>query len=192
MKGLRIDIKKVQPQTGSKWIGYPIIGILILIGLCLLPLLIVFCIFGIIYNILAPNKPIQFENNWNRIRTGNNLSVSYKWVNVDDMPEYVYKYFDSQPLIMFDTNPHLEFFHGYFTDFKIERDDGLFIQKVIRNDETKEINALPLYFFNYSTLDIKEIKDLKGYEIDSRGNPDDFMISALGENGELEIRLRKE
>jgi len=192
MKGLRIDIKKVQPQTGSKWIDYPLIGILILIGLCLLPLLIVFWIFGILINLLNPNKSIQFENNWNRIMTGTNQSISYKWVNVDDMPEYVYKYFDTQPLIMFDTNPHLEFFDGYFTDFKVERDDGLFIQKVIRNDETKEIKALPLYFFNYSTLGIQEIKDLKEYEIDSKGNPDDFMISAIGEEGELEIRLRKE
>ncbi len=107
------------------------------------------------------------------------------------MPEYVYEYFDNQPLIMFDTNPHLRFFEGYFTDFKIERDDGVFIQKVIRNDETKKITALPLYFFEYSTQDMKEIKDLKGYEIDSRGNPDDFIISAIGENDELELRLRK-
>jgi hypothetical protein len=192
MKGLRIDIKKVQPRTGSKWIDYPLIGILILIGLCLLPLLIVSWIFRILINLLNPNKLIPFENNWNRIITGNNQSISYKWVKVDDMPEYVYKYFDTQPLLMFNTNPHLEFFDGYFTDFKVERDDGLFIQKVIRNDETKEIKALPLYFFNYSTLDIKEVKDLKGYEIDSKGNPNDFLISAIGEEGELEIRLRKE
>ncbi|MBL3659020.1 hypothetical protein [Fulvivirga sediminis] len=192
MKRLRIDIKKVQPRTGSKWIDYPLIGILILIGLCLLPLLIVFWIFGILINLLNPNKSIQFENNWNKIITGTNQSISYKWVNVDDMPEYVYKYFDTQPLLMFNTNPHLEFFDGYFTDFKVERDDGLFIQKVIRNDETKEIKALPLYFFNYSTLDIKEIKDLKGYEIDSKGNPNDFLVSAIGEEGELEIRLIKE
>jgi hypothetical protein len=67
-----------------------------------------------------------------------------------------------------------------------------FIQKVIRNDETKKIKALPLYFLNYSTLNIKEIKDLKGYEIDSKGNPNDFIISAIGEVGELEKRLRKE
>jgi hypothetical protein len=192
MKGLGINIKKIQPQKSSKWVEYPIIGILILIGLCVLPFLIIYWIFGILIYLFTPSRSIEFDNNWNKIMTGTNLSISYKWVNVNDMPEYVYKYFDTQPLIMFDTNPHLEFFEGYFTDFKVERDDGLFIQKVIRNDETKEITALPLYFFDYSTLNMNEIKDLKGYIIDSKGNPDDFIISALGEEDELEITLRKE
>ena len=192
MKGLRIDIKKVQPNTGSKWIDYPVIGLLILIGICLLPLLIVLWGFGLIYNALTPNKPINNENNWNRLITGTDQLIRYKWGNVDDMPEYIYKYFDTQPLIMFDTNPDMEFFEGYFTDFKVERSDGVFLQKVIRDDDKKEIKALPLYFFDYANHELKKVKDLKGYELDSKGNSDDFILSALGEEGELEIRLRKE
>lgn len=192
MKGLKIEIKNIQQRTGSKWIGYPVIGLFILIGLCLLPLLIMFWIFGTIYNLITPNKPIENEYPWKVIKTGTDHLIRYKWANVDDMPEYIYKYFDTQPLLIFDTNPKVGFFEGYFTAFKVERSDGIFLQKVIQDNEKDEIKALPLYFFNYTTQELNKIKDLKGYEIDSKGSPNDFIISAVAEEDEFEIRIRKE
>ncbi|MEZ4817559.1 MAG: hypothetical protein R2776_06275 [Flavobacteriaceae bacterium] len=192
MKGLRIDLKLIEPKTNSKWFDYILIALLLIVALILLPLLLLFWIFGIIFNFISQTKSIDVENNWQRLLTGTNQSIRFKYVTVDEMPEYIYKYFDTQPLIIFDSNPYLDFFSGYFTDFKVERDDGIFIQKVIQNDEIKAIQSLPLYFFSYLTQEVQEIKDLKGYEFDIKGNPNDFIINGIGEEGELEIRLRKE
>ena len=192
MKGLKIDIREIKPNTGLKWIDYLLIGLLIIVGLCLLPLLIVLWGIGILYNLIFPNRKIEVENSWKEISTGTDFELRYKWTNIDDLPEFIYQHFDPNPLIVFDTKPKIEFFEGYFTDLKVERTDGIFVQKIIPNENNDEIQFLPLYFFNYSTKEIEKIKDLNGYEIDTKGNPNDFMISAIGKEKEFEIRLKKE
>jgi hypothetical protein len=53
----------------------------------------------------------------------------------------------------------------------------------------EEVQTMPLYFFNYETLVAEEIADLKDYEIDSKGNPDYFIITATGEENEIQILL---
>ena len=191
MRGLKIDIREIKPNTGTKWIDYLLIGLLGIISLFLLPLLIIILGIGMFYNLIFPNKGIEVENSWKGISTGTDFELRYKWANVDGMPEFIYQHFDPNPLIVFDTEPKNEFFEGYFTDLKVERTDGIFVQKVIPNQNNDEVQFLPLYFFNYSTKEIKEIKDLNGYEIDTKGNPNDFMMSAIGKEKEIEIRLRK-
>ena len=53
---------------------------------------------------------------------------------------------------------------------------------------------MPLYFFNYETLEAEEIIDLKDYSVDSgdiRGRPEDFIVRAIGDDDELELRFVK-
>ena len=192
MKGLKIYIREIKPNTDSKWVDYPLMGLLIIVGLCLLPILIVLWGIGIIYNLLFTSSEIIVENSWNEIRTGADFELRHKWANVDELPDFICRHFDPKPLIEFGTNPRIDFFEGYFTNFKVERTDGIFIQKVVPNESNDKIQSLPLYFFNYLTKEVDEIKDLYGYELDTKGNPNDFMISAIGKEREYEIRLIKE
>ncbi len=188
MKGLKIDIQEIQPYSGSKGTDYLLIGLLIIAGVCLLPLLIV--LWG--YNLLFPSKKVEVENAWSVISTGTEFKLKYQWIDLDEMPESIRQYFDERPLIVFDTEPKIEFFEGYFTDLIIEGTDGIFVQKVILNQNKDEIQSLPLCFFNYSTKELEVIQDLYGYEIVTKGGPNDFIISATGKEKQFEIRFRKE
>ena len=193
MKGLKIDIIKIEPNTGSKWDDYLVTGLFIILGLCLLPLLVILWGIGILYNLIFPKKEIKAENSWEEISTGTDFELRYKWAaNSDEIPEFIHRKFDQYQLILYDTNPKTEFFKGYFTDLKIERTDGIFIQKIIPNLNNDDIQFLPVYFFKYSTKEIEEIMDLNGYEIETKGNPNDFIISAIGKEKQLEISLTKE
>ena len=192
MQGLKIDIREIKSNTLSKWISYPVVGFFILLGLCLSPLLLVFWLMGMFYRLLFRNKESAVQNSWKVIKTGTGLELRYKLVFQDNVPVFIHQYFDQGPLVTFDADPKNEFFEGYFTDLIVERTDGVFVQKVVINQSNDNIQSLPFYFFNYSTHEIVEIKDLYGYELDIKGNPNDFMISALGEENELEIRIRKE
>lgn len=193
MKGLRIDIDHSPiPKVSSKIKNFIGLVILVLVGLLVLPLILFLMIFGMIINLFSFRKANLNINEWKEITTGEQLKIKYRFVNVDDLPDYLHQYFDTQPLIEFFTDPEIEFLNGFFTDFTVERTDGIFIQKVICNSDAEEVISLPLYFFKYETNEVEEIKDLKDYEIDFKGNPNDFMISAIGNDGELQIRLRKE
>ena len=72
----------------------------------------------------------------------------------------------------------------------IERTDGIFVQKIILNPSGDAVQAAPLYFFNYSTRETDELMDLNGYELDFRGNADDFNIQAYNNDETLEIRIK--
>jgi hypothetical protein len=51
---------------------------------------------------------------------------------------------------------------------------------------------MPLYFFCYETEEAEEIMDLKEYVItDTKGGANDFILSAGGEDDELELRFTK-
>lgn len=193
MKGLAVEIKKIQfPKGGLKLVDFLLIVLLILAGIILLPLFLIFLIGGVLFNLLTPEKKYQVVDDWNEIKTNSDINLKYKWANVDDIPNYLYNYFDPRPLILFESDPEIIFFNGYFTDLKIERIDGIFVQKVNCNKDSQEIISLPLCFFKFDTQEVEEIKDLKGYEIDTKGNPNDFMLTGYGEGYELQIHLKKE
>lgn len=125
------------------------------------------------------------------VRNSAELEIEYKWVKPDDVPENLLSIYEERGIMIFKTNPNMKFFDGYFTDFKVERDDGIFLQKVIFDTNNQEILSAPLFFFKYEDLKTEEIVDLYGYEFDSKGNPDDFVISAYGKDQNFEIRLTK-
>ncbi|MFT6500132.1 MAG: hypothetical protein ACJASQ_000239 [Crocinitomicaceae bacterium] len=157
MEGLNIYIKKVKDQDGSSLLGIIVLILLILLGLILVPILIVFWIFGTLYNLLIPNKTRHTPPSWTNISTNLNLSIKYNWASNESIPDYLEKYFDSYALMIFETDPKIEFFNAFFTNFKVERSDGIFIQRIEPNETNDGIEALPLYFFKYSTLEFEMI-----------------------------------
>ena len=163
-----------------------------MIGIFLLPFILILWISAMIMNPFPSRKAVSEANKWKTIVSDKNLTLKFRWIDVDDFTDYLYGFFDPQPLIEYRADPEIEFFTGYFTDFKLERTDGIFVQKVNHDPIKKEVMSLPLCFFNYQTMEVEEIKDLKDYEFDTKGNPDDFMISAIGDGHELQIRLKKE
>ena len=189
MSKLEINLKRIPVIQGNLLFEYLIIGFLILVAISLLPFLIIFWLFGLLYNLLSQNKPVHIDSNWIAINTGTELKITYNYVNVDDMEDYIYHSFDTSPLLIFNSEPPNLFFEGYFTNLKIERADGIFLQKVIHNENNKEIDSLPLFFFNYATQNAERILDLKGYEHDVKGNAGDFIIDATGKEENLQIRF---
>lgn len=125
------------------------------------------------------------------VRYSTELKIEYKWLKPEDMPANLLSIYEERGIMIFKTNPYLIFFDGYFTDFKVERDDGIFLQKVIFDINNQEILSAPLFFFKYEDQKTEEIVDLFGYEFDSKGNPNDFLLSAYGKDQNLEVRLTK-
>ncbi len=163
-----------------------------MIGILSLPLILIFWIGAMILNLLPSRKAVTVANEWQTIVSDNHWILKFRWINADDLTDYLHGYFDIQPLIEYRSDPEIDFFQGYFTDFRIERTDGIFVQKVNHDPIKEEVTSLLLCFFNYQTKEVEEIKDLKDYELDTKGNPDDFMISAIGDGHELQIRLKRE
>ncbi len=191
MKGLNIEIKQFAPQTGNSALNWLLLIIVFGLLLCMLPLILLFGFAVYIYKIFIPDK-LTGINDWIAIQTNTDFQIKYQWLLVENTPPFIYDYFDNKPLMIFETTPKHIFFEGLFTEFKIERSDGVFLQKIIVDETQHKIEELPLCFFDYTTQEYKKIKDLLGYEIDTRGLPDDFTIEAVGDEETLEIRIRKE
>ena len=141
------------------------------------------------YNLFSPKGGNNNTPYWTKVQTNTDLNLKYHWTTNDEIPEYLIKYFDPLAPLIFDTEPKLEFFNGFFTNFKVERSDGIFVQRIEPNGTNDDIKSMPLYFFKFSNYEFEMIKDLKGFEIESKGNPDDFIITAFDGEDEWEIRL---
>ena len=87
MSKLEINLKRIPVIQGNLLFEYLIIGFLILVALSLLPFLIIFWLFGLLYNLLSQNKPVHIDSNWIAINTGTELKITYNYVNVDDMED---------------------------------------------------------------------------------------------------------
>ena len=87
MSKLEINLKRIPVIQGNLLFEYLIIGFLILVALSLLPFLIIFWLFGLLYNLLSQNKPVRIDSNWIAINTGTELKITYNYVNVDDMED---------------------------------------------------------------------------------------------------------
>lgn len=155
----------------------------------MVPILIIFWLLGIVYNLFSPKNAISNTPYWSHVKTNTDLNLKYHWTTNDETPEFLKKHFDPYSFLIFETEPNIEFFNGFFTNFKVERTDGIFVQKIELNEDIDDIKAMPLYFFKFSSNEYEMIKDLKGFEIESKGSPDDFIISAFDGDDEWEIRL---
>ena len=197
MEGLTIS-RKVYPTKGKDKIGdffSSAFGILLIVAACVvvIPLGLALWLIMSIYNFLKPYSENQkpTEEKWNVVEAPFPLEISYKYIDAATVSSAASGYFDSQPLTVFQVAPETTFFAGYFSDFVVERTDGLFVQKVCFNATMEEVLSMPLYFFEYETMTAEEIADLKDYEIDSKGKPHDFIITATSEKDEIQIRLTR-
>lgn len=189
MDRLNIYIKKIKEQNDSALSRVIIVIVLIALAIVFIPILVAFWIFSSLYNLLMPKRAIEDMPYWTTIETSSDLSLKYHWTTNEEIPEYLIEHFDPSSLLIFKTEPKMEFFNGFFTDFKVERNDGIFVQRIEPNENSSDIKAMPLYFFKFHTREIEMIKDLNGFEIDSKGTPNDFVITAFNENEKWEIHL---
>ena len=129
------------------------------------------------------------ENDWVNIKTNSELSLKTKFIDLDDTPDFISRYFDPKPIRKFESTPFIADLDGYFSDFKVERSDGVFLQKIEIGKNLEKMISANLVFLNYSTLKIEYIKDLIGCEIMTKGLPNDFIITAFDDEQEHEIHL---
>lgn len=192
LEGLNIYISKLKLQRQSGFVVVLLKLLLIVVILLLLPILFLIVLFSTLFNLLTKSKSsFNTSPTWLGVAAPHNLEIEYKWVKSDEVPKNLQELYEDRGLMIFKTNPHIEFFEGYFTDFKVERDDGIFVQKVIFDINLQNIQSAPLYFFKFSNLELEKIVDLYGFEFDSKGKPDDFIVSAYGKDGNFEVRLTK-
>lgn len=121
------------------------------------------------------------------------FTLRYQYVMGEEISVGACDYFgDEEPLTLYQTEPKISFFEGYFSNFRIERIEGIFVQKVNFNTDLSGIETMPLYFFNYATREAEEIHDLKDYALDTKGSSNRFIIMANGledDMRDLEIEI---
>lgn len=192
MKGLTISIKQLKAKKQAGWMDSILLFLLILIGIVLLPLFLIFWLIKSFINLVFNSNSVEVSNSvWLKMASSKEIDISYRYLLSEEIPECLLDFCEDQGLMNFKTVPEIPFFEGFFSDFKIERDDGLFVQKVILDELQTTIESAPLFFFKYCDQSFEEIIDLLGYEIDTKGNPFDFVIKAQNENKHIEVRLTK-
>lgn len=132
---------------------------------------------------------IDIDKSWYDIKSPENVNLKFRYLQYEDIPKGLHGFMRETQLIEFKAEPEIDFFKGFFTVFTLERKDGIFVQKVMYNKIDSVVDALPLYFFNYSTFESNELGDFKDYYLDSKGNNDNLIINAYGENGEITIKV---
>jgi hypothetical protein len=168
-----------------------IITILVAVGLVLLPFFLLISLCFWLKGVLLPTAAVSSAaTEWHVVNTGlTQLTLRYQFIDATAVSDAAAGYFDIQSLICYQTNPPISFFNGYFTDFQVERADGIFVQKVNFNLTLDSVLAMPLCFFSYQTQQVEELIDLMDYTLDTKGNPENFLLIASGEEDEIHIRL---
>jgi hypothetical protein len=135
MQGLTIS-RKAFPTKGKGKVGdffTYVFGIPLIVAACLavIPLGLALWLLVSIYNYLVPQdeNQQQVEEKWNTIKTVFPIEIRYKYVDAATVSNAASGYFDSQPLTVFQAAPENPFFAGYFSDFLVERTDGLLCRR---------------------------------------------------------------
>ncbi len=188
MNQVSININKIKSNRYIDWMGYLLIILLVLL---LLPLLIIYFISTYIKSFFIKDSDlIEPKNDWINLHSAYDLKIQYKWASVDDLPDFIYEYFFSDPLVIYKTEPKIKFFDGYFTKMRFEVTDGVYFRKVIADNDNQVIVGEPLYFFNYKTKEAEKIHDLKGYNIEFKEITDYYVIEGYNAQEEKTIELK--
>jgi len=190
MKGVHIKTHKFPTESKNVIVSFFTTLFLIVIVILFIPIILLAIIYYFFKGHLSKTDSID-ENNteWANLKTNSQLTLKTKYVNVDDVPDFIYDYFDPNPMSIYKSSPPIRELDGYFTEFKVERSDGIFLQKVETDTERKEVISAHLIFLNYKTLEIEYIMDLLGFEIMTKGKPNDFILTAFDDEQEHEIHL---
>jgi len=187
-----IPTQEQEATIASKISNFCIKSLLIAIGIICIPLILVAWITMVISNALQPKGQQPSQEGWFKLNTPSNISLLYKSLDATSISNVAAGYFDIEQLTLYKAEPAIEFFNGYFTSFRVQRNDGIFVQKVFFDKKLEGVLSMPLYFLNYQTKEIEEIHDdLKDYNLDTKGNANDFLLIASGEHQDLEIRIIK-
>lgn len=189
MKGLKIQITKVAHRVRDKQSPVVVVIVFVLVGILLLPILIPVVLIALLFKLFSKNNLHVPADHWMNISTYTDLKLSCKWLSKKEVPHVLAEM--DEILMIFRADPMPPFFKGYFTAFKVERTNGIFVQKVEMDDSHRMIAALPLYFFDYETRESELIRDFKGYVLETKGEDDDFLIIASSESEDLEIWLSR-
>lgn len=188
MKGLNVIISQVKPPKSS-------FGLLDLLKLVLfllfLPVLLLIIIAVGITQLFRKKEKYQTPPEWTKVENASILGLEYSWVKSGEVPVFLADFHKERGLAIFRSSVPIEFFEGYFSDFIVKREDGIFVQKLILDEAQQQLKAAPLFFFKFFTREIEEIYDLKDFEFDSKGNPDNFVIEGYSLNENIQIRLSK-
>lgn len=191
LKGVEINIQELQSNVSSQWIEFLFVAAAAIILLFISPLLIVVVLFLGFYSWMMSIKHSSSSDIWQTINTNADHSISWRYLAKDKLIESVQSTLNEIPVVVYNTEPFHPFFNGYFTDIKIERKDGVFVQKINLDETGNEILSLPLCYFCFKTLKAEEILDLKGYELVVKGNVNDFAINGFNAENEINIRIQK-
>jgi hypothetical protein len=194
MKNLTI-CKEIIPHTeDSKTGDFLESAALVVVGILCSPIILIAWLAMQLSNYQADKNFIRKESidNWFLVDTPGDIdfSLSYTTISSGSVSEAAAGFFDNEQLYIYRTAPTVEFFEGYFTNFRLEQPAGIFLQKICFNDTLEEVVSMPLCFFDYQTATFEEIHDLKDYVLDViKGNEKNLLFTASGEEHDLEIRI---
>jgi hypothetical protein len=198
MKDLTIHKRIVPHAEGSKAGDFLESAALVVVGILCSPIILIVCLIVWLATQLsdyqAEKNFIKKEpiDNWFLVDTPGDIdfSLSYTAIDSGSVSEAAAEFFDNEQLYLYRAVPPVKFFEGYFTKFRLEQPAGIFVQKIYFNDTLEEVVSMPLYFFDYQTAAFEEIHDLKDYILDViKGNEKNLLLTASGEEHDLEIRI---
>lgn len=195
MKNLTIHKKIIPHVEGSKVGDFLEPVALVVVGILCSPIILIVWLATQLSNYQAEKSFIKKEliDNWFLLDTPGDIDFSLSCTTIDSssVSETAAGFFDNEQLYLYKASPFTEFFVGYFTSFRMQWPDGIFIQKIYFDNKLEEVISMPLYFFNYQTSEAKEIHDLKEYVLSDviKGNENNLLFTASNEEHELEIRI---
>jgi hypothetical protein len=203
MEGLTIRKKVIpqakEPRSSSDLAAIPSLLIMAVLVLLALPLLLCFLLLawaiGVIQKLLTPATPAKTRTIVTQEVKNPFFLLRYQYISSAAISAEAQAYFGGDELLIrYESIPNISFFDGYFSDFKLECPQGLFVQKVNFNATLTEVETMPLYLFRYATREAEYIYELKEHLLEIKGNASRFTIIADsieddGDDLELEITL---
>jgi hypothetical protein len=196
MANLKVHKRIIYHEEATKSHDSLAKALFITLGIICIPLILVAWAAMNLFNALTGNKfqESQSIDDWFDIPLSPSLGLilSYKSIDAASISDAAAGYFDTEVLRLYKAEPYVAFFAGYFTSFKVEATDGIFLQKVYFDNKLEEVVSSPLYFFSYWTGTAEEIHDFKDYVLlDTKGSSTDFLLTASGEQHDLEVRISR-
>jgi len=191
MQGVVITRIPHVPFRSSKVAKAGGITLLVVLALLMTPLLVIAALGGWLWDLvrsIQPEGPVD-PAAWHPLLSRPELTLRYQYVPSVLISGAAEGYAEQEFLVRYQATPAVPFFDGYFTAFRVERSDGLFLQPVHFDASCEQVLAMPLCFFRYQTQEAEEFFDLQAYTIDTKGQPDGFIVTATGEQEEVQIRI---
>ncbi|MBB3697052.1 hypothetical protein KMW28_21595 [Flammeovirga yaeyamensis] len=192
MKNLKIHINKIPILTkSSKWADFLVFGVASIIIIILLPIILIVGLYSFLNKLFSKKSDFN-PYDWNTEINNEFLEIKWKYCEAEKLPKVLSEKLEENNIGKYASSKDSDFFDGYFTDFRQEIIEGVFVQKVELNSDEKEIIKMPLYFYEFESGQTKEIQDFKEYSLDLKGGADEFMIYGFGNDEEIQITIKRD